>query len=37
MTMNAAHTIKPVTVGGKDTRTEKTKRQDLHLAQFALA
>ena len=32
MTMNAAHTIKPVTVGGKDIRTEKTKRQDLHLA-----
>ena len=37
MTMNNAHTIQPVTVGGKDVRTEKTKRQDLHLAQFALA
>ena len=36
-TLANTHTIQPATVGGKDIRTMKTKRQDLHLAQYALA
>ena len=31
-TVANTHTLKPPTVGGKDIRTEKIKRQDLHLA-----
>ena len=36
-TMANAHTIKPPTIGGKDVRSEKIKRQDAHLAGYHLA
>ncbi len=36
-TVNLAGTIPPKTVGGKDVRTQKQKRQDAHLIKFDVA
>ena len=35
--MENSHTIQPPLFKGKDIRTQKRKRQDLHLAKFDLA
>jgi hypothetical protein len=33
-TMEKSHLIKPRTIGGKDLRPEKTKREDRHMVGF---